>query len=136
MQQQTISWQQLEQEVQAVQQFLLQQGIQKGDCIAGYLPNIPQAISCFLAVNSIGAVWTCCSPDFGEPTVIERFSQIQPKLLIAVDGYRYGGKAFNRMEAVQNIRAAIPSIQQTIFIPYLEVSNRLDTSVDLSLIHI
>ena len=128
--QQTISWQQLTQEVKAVQQFLMQQGIGEGDCVAGYIPNIPQAISCFLAVNSLGAVWTCCSPDFGEPTVIERFSQIQPKLLIAVDGYRYGGKAFNRMDAVQNIRRSIPSIQQTIFIPYLEANNHLEASVE------
>lgn len=132
--QQTISWQQLEQEVKAVQQFLIQQGIQKGDCVAAFIPNIPQAISCFLAVNSLGAVWTCCSPDFGEPTVIERFSQIEPKLLIAVDGYRYGGKSFNRMETVQNIRAAIPSIRQTIFIPYLEKTNQLKAAVDWSII--
>jgi len=127
--QEKISWQQLEQEIKAVQQMLIQQGIKKGDCVAAYIPNFPEAISCFLAVNSLGAVWTCCSPDFGEPTVIERFSQIQPKLLIAVDGYTYNGKGFNRMAAVENIRQAIPSIQQTIFIPYLDKEATLNSSV-------
>ena len=124
-----ISWQTLHIEVQAVQQFLIRQGIEKGDCVAGYLPNMPAAISCFLAVNSLGAVWTCCSPDFGEPTVIERFTQIQPKLLITVDGYQYGGKGFSRLENVHNIRKAIPSIQQTIFIPYLDQTSTLTDSI-------
>ena len=124
-----ISWQTLQVEVQAVQQFLIRAGVKKGDCIAGYLPNIPAAISCFLAVNSLGAVWTCCSPDFGEPTVIERFTQIQPKLLITVDGYQYGGKGFSRLDNIHNIRKAIPSIQQTIFIPYLDQSATLTDSI-------
>lgn len=127
--QKQISWEQLEREVHLVQQFLKQQGVQKGDCVAAYLPNIPAAISCFLAVNSLGAVWTCCSPDFGEPTVIERFSQIQPKLLITVDGYQYNGKGFNRIPAVERIRGEIKSIQQTLFIPYLEEQAELADSV-------
>ncbi len=125
----TISWEELSQQVQAIQQFLIREGVEPGDRVAGYIPNIPEAIACFLAVNSLGAVWTCCSPDFGEPTVIERFSQIHPKVLIAVDGYRYGGKGFNRLEAVQNIREAILSIEQTIFIPYLNPSASLTESV-------
>lgn len=125
----TISWDELTLEVKAIQQFLIREGIQKGDCVAGYLPNIPAAVACFLAVNSIGAVWTCCSPDFGEPTVIERFSQIQPKLLLAVDGYQYNGKEFSRLTAIDNIRKAIPSIQQTLFIPYLTKAVTLENSV-------
>ncbi|MEM1120286.1 MAG: acetoacetate--CoA ligase [Bacteroidota bacterium] len=114
-----VSWAQLEKEVKAIQQYLLQKGIQKGDCVVAYLPNIPAAISCFLAVNSIGAVWSCCSPDFGEQTVIDRFTQINPKLFIAVDGYTYGGKSFDRTESVENIRASIASIKHTLFLPYL-----------------
>jgi len=126
---QNISWEELTFQVKALQYFFEQQGIQKGDCIAGYIPNFPKAIACFLAACSLGAVWTCCSPDFGEPTVIERFSQIQPKLFIAVDGYQYNGKKFNRLEAVNNIRQAIPGIQQTIFIPYLDKKAALADSV-------
>ena len=127
----TISWAELRLQVQAIQQFLQKNGIKKGDCVAGYIPNIPEAIACFLAVNSLGAVWTCCSPDFGEPTVIERFSQIQPKLLIAVDGYQYNGKGFSRLAAIQNIRQAIPSIEQTLFIPYLDEAATIANSVTL-----
>ena len=125
----TLSWKELSGQVKAIQQFLQQQGIQKGDCVAGYLPNIPEAVACFLAVNAIGAVWTCCSPDFGEPTVIERFSQIQPKLLLAVDGYQYNGKGFSRLAAIHNIRKAIPSIEQTLFIPYLDKAATLENSI-------
>ncbi len=124
-----VSWVELSRQVKAIQQFLQKQGIQKGDCVAGYLPNIPEAVACFLAVNSLGAVWTCCSPDFGEPTVIERFSQIQPKLLLAVDGYQYNGKGFSRLDAIHNIRKAIPSIEQTLFIPYLNKAATLENSV-------
>jgi len=124
-----VSWEELSEQVKAIQQFLQQQGIQKGDCVAGYLPNIPEAVACFLAVNSLGAVWTCCSPDFGEPTVIERFSQIQPKLLLAVDGYNYNGKGFSRLDAIHNIRKAIPSIEQTLFIPYLDKTATLENNV-------
>lgn len=124
-----VSWEELSLQVKAIQQFLQQNGIQKGDCVAGYLPNIPEAVACFLAVNALGAVWTCCSPDFGEPTVIERFSQIQPKLLLAVDGYNYNGKGFCRLDAIHNIRKAIPSIQQTLFIPYLDKAATLENSV-------
>lgn len=128
VEQKTVSWKTLHLQVQAIQQFLQQQGIQKGDCVAGYLPNFPEAVACFLAVNSLGAVWTCCSPDFGEPTVIERFAQIQPKLLIAVDGYQYNGKGYSRLGAVENIRTTIPSIRQTIFIPYLDKDATLENS--------
>ena len=101
--QKVISWDTLEQQVKAVRQFLTKQGIQKGDRVAAYLPNIPEAIVCFLAVNSMGAVWSCCSPDFGVETVIERFSQIQPRLLIAADGYQYNGKPFDRLSNVERI---------------------------------
>ena len=121
----TISWSTLEKQVKAVQQFLIQRGIQKGDCVAAYLPNIPEAIISFLAVNSIGAVWSCCSPDFGVETVIERFSQIQPRLLISSDGYQYNGKTFNRLAAVTQIREQLDSIETTILIPYLDKNAHL-----------
>lgn len=79
-----ISWGELEQQVTSVQAFLVSKGITKGDRVAGYLPNTPETIACFLAVNSLGAVWSCCSPDFGINTVIDRFEQIEPESLLYV----------------------------------------------------
>ena len=94
-------------------------GVKKGDRVAAYLPNIPEAVVAFLAVASIGAIWSSCSPDFGSPTVVDRFKQIEPVVLLAVDGYRYGGKDFNRMASVREIQAALPSLKKTVLLPYL-----------------
>ena len=125
-----ISWAGLESMVSTFQRYLISQGIGQDDCVAAYLPNIPEAIACFLAVNALGAVWSCCSPDFGVDTVIERFEQIQPKLLIATDGYQYNGKPYNRLAEVEQIRDQIDSIQRTVFIPYLDESAQLsDTTL-------
>lgn len=126
-----VSWEELETKVLAVQQYLIAQGIGKGDRVAAYLPNIPEAIICFLAVNSLGAIWSCCSPDFGVSTVIDRFSQIEPQILIVVDGYTYGGKSFNRLGEIQQLQEAITSIEQTILIPYLskDISPTLSKTV-------
>ena len=123
-----ISWGELESNVKSVVGFLKSKGIKKGDCVAAYLPNIPEAIYCFLAVNAIGAVWTCCSPDFGESTVIERFSQVQPKLLFAVDGYQYNGKHYDRSSSVSNIRKSISSVEHLIHIPYLHEDSKFANS--------
>ena len=123
-----ISWTELESNVRSIVAFLKAKGIKKGDCVAAYLPNIPEAIYCFLAVNSIGAVWTCCSPDFGESTVIERFSQVQPKLLFAVDGYQYNGKPYDRSASVTNIRESISSIEHLVHVPYLNGSTNFPNS--------
>jgi acetoacetyl-CoA synthetase len=88
--------------------------------VVGYVPNTPHALVAFLAAASLGAVWSSCSPDFGSPSVIDRFSQIAPKVLFAIDGYRYGGKPFDRRAAVAELQAALPSLERTIFIPYLD----------------
>lgn len=124
-----IPWDELTQQVAAMQQFLVTKGIVPGDCVAAYLPNIPEAIACFMAVNALGAVWSCCSPDFGVDTVKERFAQISPKLLIAVDGYRYGGKAFSRLSEAEQIRTALPSITTTVLVPYLDADAVLPDAV-------
>lgn len=115
----SVSWQELEHKVAALQSFFIQQGIQPGDSIAAYLPNIPEATVSLLAAMSVGAVWSSCSPDFGSGSVMERFQQIEPKIFIAVDGYSYNRKNFNRTEEVKAIKAALPSVKQLIWIPYL-----------------
>jgi acetoacetyl-CoA synthetase len=81
------------------------------------MPNVPETVVAFLACASIGAVWSSCAPEFGTPTVVDRFKQIEPKVLIATEGYRYGGKDFDRRERVGEIVAAIPSIEHTVMVP-------------------
>ena len=125
-----ISWQELEQSVKAFQSFLISKGIKAGDRVAAYLPNIPEAIIAFLAVNSLGAVWSCCSPDFGVETVLERFQQIQPKLLIAADGYRYAGKEFDRTEEIRKIKEGLDSLEGLVMIPYLAGQSVPEDSVN------
>ncbi|MBS1676992.1 MAG: acetoacetate--CoA ligase [Actinobacteria bacterium] len=107
-------------QVAAVAGWLRRQGVGPGDRIVAYLPNVPEALVAFLACASIGAVWSCCSPDFGAGSVVDRFSQVEPKVLFAVDGYRYGGRDFDRAETLAAIRAALPSLEQTAFLPYLD----------------
>ncbi|HEY6083481.1 MAG TPA: AMP-binding protein, partial [Chitinophagaceae bacterium] len=116
----SISWEQLENSTAALQAFLLHSGVKKGDTVAAYLPNIPEATIGLLATLSIGAVWSSCSPDFGTGSVVDRFQQISPKVLIAVDGYRYNGKPFDRMETVKAIREALPSVHRVILVSCLQ----------------
>jgi acetoacetyl-CoA synthetase len=111
-----IGWPELERHVGAVAAGLRSLGVGVGDRVVAYLPNIPEAVIAFLACASIGALWSSCSPDFGSAGVIDRFQQIEPKLLIAVDGYRYGGKDFDRSTTLAEIRAALPSLAHTIMI--------------------
>lgn len=101
---------------------LRQWGVQPGDRVAGYLPNLPQTIVAMLATASIGAVWSSCSPDFGINGVIDRFGQIQPKVLFSADGYYYHGKEINCLDKLPEIIAGIPSIEHTIVIPYVKTN--------------
>ena len=95
-----ITWGELEARVGAFAAGLRSLGVERGDRVAAYFPNSPGALIGFLATASIGAIWSSCSPDFGARSVIDRFAQIEPKVLLAVDGYTYGGKDFDRMEIV------------------------------------
>jgi acetoacetyl-CoA synthetase len=90
------------------------QGLQPGDRVAAYLPNIPEAIIAFLATISVGGVWSICAPDMGTLAVLDRFKQIEPKVLIACDGVTYGGKNYDRMSVVQELKDALPSVQHVI----------------------
>ena len=115
-----MSWAELERQTAALAHFFQQCGVQKGDRVAAYLPNSPHAIVAVLAAMSIGAVWSSCSPDFGAASVADRFVQIQPKILIAVDGYSYGGKSFDKRDTVRELCGLLASVEQVIFIPYLD----------------
>ena len=115
-----ITWKELEKKVAAFQQFLINKGIIKGDRVVAFIPNIPEATIAFLAVNSIGAVWSSCSPDFGTSSVIDRFAQIEPKILITVDGYQYGGKSFEKRAVIAEVLKKLPTIKETVWIPYLD----------------
>src|SRR3954464_8295864 len=94
-------------------------GVEPGDRVVAYMPNIPEATAAFLACASIGATWSSASPDFGKRSVVDRFSQIEPKVLLAVDGYRYGGKDFDRCDVVRAIVDQMPSLERTVVLPYL-----------------
>jgi acetoacetyl-CoA synthetase len=114
-----VTWDELENQVAAMQNFLRASGVQKGDRVAGYLTNTPHATIAMLATVSLGAVWSSCSPDFGVSSVIDRFQQIAPKVFIAVDGYTYNGKKFDRIEEVRQIRQNLPSVQSTVLVSFL-----------------
>jgi acetoacetyl-CoA synthetase len=115
-----ITWGELRGKVAAVAGGLRSLGVEKGDRVVAYLPNIAEATIAFLAVASIGAVWSSASPDFGAGSLIDRFAQIEPKVLIAVDGYRYGGKDFDRTPVVKQLQEAMPSLEHTVLLPYLD----------------
>lgn len=125
----TMSWELLKKQVAAVQDYLKEVGIGPGDRVVAYLPNSPEATVAFLAVNSIGAVWSCCSPDFGVSSVIDRFSQVTPKVFITIDGYRYGGKDHDKMGIISRIKEGLPTLESTVLIPYL---NKKATTAALS----
>jgi acetoacetyl-CoA synthetase len=109
-----MSWPELRRQVAAMALHLQAQGVQPGDRVAAYLPNIPEAMVAFLATVSVGGVWSICAPDMGTHAVLDRFKQIEPKVLIAVDGVSYGGRDFDRMTVVQELRDALPSVQHVI----------------------
>ena len=96
-----------------------QWGITKGDRVAGYLPNMPETVAAMLAAASLGGVWTACSPDFGTQGVIDRFSQIEPKVLITVDGYYYNGKTFSCLDRLPEILERLPSVERVVVVSYL-----------------
>lgn len=114
-----VTWKKLYQDTSALQETLSNMGVTKGDRVVSYIPNIYEAVVSFLAVASLGAIWSSASPDFGTNSVIDRFKQIEPKVMITVDGYRYGGKDFNRLPVLKEIQEALPMLEATIAIPYL-----------------
>lgn len=115
----TTSWQDLVDQVTSVSIYLRKLGVQPGDRVVGYLPNIKETIVVFLATAAIGAVWSACPPEFGVSSTLSRFQQINPKVMFTVDGYQYNGEPYTKMDDVQTIISEIPSIENVIVIPYL-----------------
>ena len=113
-----LSFRQLRDTVSMLAQGLRAAGVAKGDRVAGYLPNMPETVVAMLATTSIGAIWSSASPDFGVQGVVDRFGQIEPKVLFSADGYFYGGKRFDSVGRLASVAARIPSIERVVVVPY------------------
>jgi acetoacetyl-CoA synthetase len=113
------TWGELQARAGAVAGALREAGVVAGDRVAAYLPNIPETVAAFLGCASIGATWSSCAPEFGVRSVVDRFAQIEPKVLLAVDGYRYGGTDFDRSEMIAALERELPTLQRTFVLPYL-----------------
>jgi acetoacetyl-CoA synthetase len=114
-----LSHRQLYDLVSRLAQALADAGVKKGDRVAGYLPNLPEATAAMLATASLGAIWSSCSPDFGVQGVLDRFGQIEPKVLFCADGYLYNGKEFDCQEKVEAVLAKLPSVEECVVVDYL-----------------
>jgi acetoacetyl-CoA synthetase len=117
--QRELSYAELQQEVALVARALAGEGVVPGDRVAGFLPNLPEAVIAMLATTSLGAVWSSCSPDFGANGVLDRFGQIRPRVLFCADGYRYAGKEIDSLARVREVREKIPEIERVVIVPYL-----------------
>ncbi|MEO8038485.1 MAG: acetoacetate--CoA ligase [Betaproteobacteria bacterium] len=121
-----ISWAGLAAQVGALTRTLEALGVRPGDRVVSYMPNIPESVTALLATASRGGVWSSCSPDMGPVSVLDRFRQIEPRVLFAVDGYRYGGKNYDRRDVVRELVAQLPTLEAVIFVPYLDPAAKLD----------
>jgi acetoacetyl-CoA synthetase len=114
-----LTWGELSAQVAATAAGLRELGVGRGDRVVAYMPNIPETLVAFLAVASIGAIWSSAAPEFGARSVIDRFAQIEPKVLFAIDGYRHGGKDFDRAGVVRDILEELPTVERVVAVPYL-----------------
>jgi len=117
-----LTWDELEDQVSRVAAALREMGVGRGDRVVAYMPNVPETLVAFLACASLGAIWSSCSPDFGARSVTDRFAQIEPKVLFAVDGYRYGGRDFDRMKTVADLQRDLPTLERTVLVPFLSAT--------------
>ncbi len=120
-----LTWMELRQQVGRARAGLQKLGVGEGDRVAAYLPNVPETIIAFLAACSLGAIWTSCAPEFGVQAVLDRFTQVEPTVLLAVDGYRYGLRDISRVEELAAIRAGLTSLGHTVIVPYLHDRSEL-----------
>ena len=124
-----ITYAELAAQVAAVRAGLVRHGVRRGDRVVAYMPNIPETVVGLLAAASLGATWASCSPDFGTRAVVDRFAQLEPSILLAVDGYRYRGRDFDRTGETREIERALPSLRATVVLPYLGVPGATDGRV-------
>jgi acetoacetyl-CoA synthetase len=124
-----MSWEELSATVSRLQQFLIAHGVGVGDRVAAMLPNMPEAVAAMLAVTSLGAIWSSCSPDFGVQGALDRFGQIEPKLFITCDGYNYNGKTISTAEKVCDIAAQLPGAPLTMIVPLLGEADQAAATV-------
>ena len=117
---QTMGWAELADKVRVLATQLRKLGLKPGDRIVSYMPNLPETAIAMIATIAIGAIWSSAAPEFGVKTVIERFAQIEPKLLFAADGYRFGGKDFSRHAEVRSIAEALPTLEHIVWLSYLD----------------
>lgn len=125
-----VSWGELLTQTARIATGLRALGVGEGDRVAAYLPNVPETVAAFLACASIGAVWSSAAPEFGVRAVVDRFAQIEPKVLLAIDGYRYGGRDFDRGAAVHSIAEGIPSLRRVVTLGYLDGSGWPNDFID------
>jgi len=114
------TWGELHERVRRFAAALSASGVEPGDRVVAYMPNIVETVVAFHACASLGATWSSCSPDFGVRSVVDRFAQIEPRVLLAVDGYRYGGRDHDRLEVVRSLQEALPTLERTIVLGYLD----------------
>jgi acetoacetyl-CoA synthetase len=124
-----LSWDALRDQVARCRAGLVRLGVTRGDRVAAYLPNIPETIVAFLATASLGAIWSSCAPEFGVEAVVDRVAQLEPKVLLVIDGYRYGDKLIDRRTHVAAIRAALPTVQGCVLVPYLDPDAALPDAI-------
>ncbi|MFE6801073.1 acetoacetate--CoA ligase [Streptomyces sp. NPDC057681] len=117
-----ISWDRLTREVAGTAAALREMGVGPGDCVAGYLPNIPQAVVALLATAAVGATWTVCAPEFGTPSVLARLRQARPTVLVAADGYRHGGKEYDRRPHIAEILDGLPTVRHLVAVDSLRTA--------------
>ncbi|MCX7892857.1 MAG: acetoacetate--CoA ligase [Burkholderiales bacterium] len=115
-----ISWAEFARAVGALAAWLREAGVRPGDRVISYMPNIPETVIALMACASLGAIWSSCSPDMGSGAVLDRFRQIAPRVMFAVDGYRYGGRDFDRRGVVAEIAGALPTLERVVMVPYLD----------------
>lgn len=114
-----LGWSELADRVATLGEFLRRHGVRPGDRVAAVLPNTPEAMTTLLASTAVGAIFSGCSPDFGQQTILDRFQQIEPRFLFVCDGYRFGGKNFDRRELARRLITELPSVETVVFMPYL-----------------
>ncbi|TIO17870.1 MAG: acetoacetate--CoA ligase, partial [Mesorhizobium sp.] len=125
-----LSWNELHALTSRLQQLFLSIGVREGDRIAAMMPNMPETVAAMLAAASIGAVWSSCSPDFGEQGVLDRFGQIEPVVFIAPDGYWYNGKAIEVADKIRSVSEKLATVRKVLIVDYLGTSADLAATID------